>query len=335
MVAPIILANLEPAYYGIDKSGRPKVDTIDGKIANEAKAMLVSHYFGIAHSLADVRHWCDECGIALIEDCAHSYFGWAGERPIGMWGDFSTASLTKFLPMPEGGILASTKQPLSAINLVRQSLHAQIKGFIDVLEMSIGHGGFHGIGWALSLIFKLKNSRRRLKVPEPIPTEDRRLSDPIQDCDMGRIQMKPLWISQLLGMVLPRGRVITRRRKNFLAYDKRLREIAGARPISSSLPDNAVPYVFPLWVDDPDPLYKELRAQRLPVFRWDRIWPGTTRIAGDMGPLWSHHVLQLLCHQDLSDGDIEKIALTISRILVGQPKEAASPNPEKEKDPIL
>lgn len=144
----------------------------------------------------------------------------------------------------------------------------------------------------------------------------------MQDCDMGRIQMKPLWISQLLDMILPRGRVITRRRENFLAYDKFLRKIAGATPIFSSLPADSVPYAFPLWVDDPDPVYKELRAQRLPVFRWDRIWHGTTKIVGDIGPLWSHHVLQLLCHQDISNSDIEKIALSVTRILADQTKEA-------------
>ena len=147
---------------------------------------------------------------------------------------------------------------------------------------------------------------------------------------MGRIQMKPLWISQLLDMILPRGRVITRRRENFLAYDKFLRNIAGATPIFPSLPANSVPYVFPLWVDDPDPVYKELRAQRLPVFRWDRIWHGTPTIVGDIGPLWSHHVLQLLCHQDISDCDIEKIALTITRILADQTKEMANPDEANE-----
>jgi hypothetical protein len=163
-----------------------------------------------------------------------------------------------------------------------------------------------------------------------IPPEEPKPENLMQECDMGRIQMKPLWISQLLDMILPRGRVITRRRKNFLAYNNFLRQIPGATPIFSSLPADSVPYVFPLWVDDPDPVYKELRAQRLPVFRWDRIWNGTTRIVDDIGPLWSHHVLQLLCHQDISDGDIERIALMVTRILADQTKEMANPKEVKE-----
>ena len=324
MVAPVLLANLKPAYFGIDESGLPQIDTIDETSANEAKAMLVSHYFGIAHSLANVRQWCNERGVALIEDCAHSYFGWAGERPVGTWGDYSTASLSKFLPVPEAGVLASARLPLTDTNLIRQSLRAQIKGFVDALEFSIEHGGFRGINWVLTPLLKLKNARSP-KMCEQISTEEPESANLMRDCDMGRLQMKSLWISQLLDMILPRGRVITRRRENFLAYDKCFSEITGATPIFSSLPPSAVPYVFPLWVNDPDPLYKELRAQRLPVFRWDRIWHGTTKIVGDVGPLWSHHVLQLLCHQDISDSDIQKIALTITRVLADQTKKTCNP----------
>ena len=118
---------------------------------------------------------------------------------------------------------------------------------------------------------------------------------------------------------------ITRRRENFLAYDKCFSEITGATPIFSSLPPSAVPYVFPLWVNDPDPLYKYLLSQRLPVFRRDRIRYGTTNTVGDVDHLRSYHVLQLLCHQDISDSDIQKIALTITRILADQTKKTCTP----------
>ncbi|MBK9574239.1 MAG: DegT/DnrJ/EryC1/StrS family aminotransferase [Rhodoferax sp.] len=53
----------------------------------------------------------------MIEDCAHCFFGQAGERPIGAWGDFATASLTKFFPVPEGGLLASSSRPLPGLAL--------------------------------------------------------------------------------------------------------------------------------------------------------------------------------------------------------------------------
>jgi len=87
------------------------------------------------------------------------------------------------------------------------------------------------------------------------------------------------------------------------------------------LADDAVPYVFPLWVNDADRVYHSLRALALPVFRWDRIWPDTPTLADDVGPSWSQHVLQLLCHQDLGEADVARTALATLALLSseGQP----------------
>ena len=62
--------------------------------------------------------------------------------------------------------------------------------------------------------------------------------------------------------------------------------------------------VFPL-AARADVVYESLRMQRLPVFRWDRVWPGTPVLAGDTGRAWNRQVLQLLCHQDLSAEDTQ------------------------------
>ena len=48
---------------------------------------------------------CDEKGLYLLEDCAHSYFGETGGRPVGAWEDFAIASPRKFFPISDGGFL--------------------------------------------------------------------------------------------------------------------------------------------------------------------------------------------------------------------------------------
>ena len=96
MVAAILLAGHQPAYSGVRNGGLPDIDRISADTGQHARAMIVSHYFGLGQSLHEVRQWCDARGIALIEDCAHCYFGQAGDRPIGAWGDYCTASLSKF-----------------------------------------------------------------------------------------------------------------------------------------------------------------------------------------------------------------------------------------------
>ena len=319
MVAPVILANLKPAYFGLHPNGLPNLDTIDDATAKQCSAMIVSHYFGIARSLAVVRQWCDERGIALIEDCAHCYFGEAGVRPVGAWGDFSTASLSKFFPVSEGGLLASAYRPVSKLRLRKQSLKAQLKGWGDVLELATRHQRLAGINHVLALLIRLKNSRlTATKVNDQDSLSESSAESMMRYCDMSRIGQAPLWASTVLNAVLPRGRIIARRQQNFARYAGHFEYVQSARPL---FPSNAAqtshiaPYVFPLWVDDPDPVYQILRERNMPVFRWDRIWPGTPALKEDVGALWSHHVLQLLCHQDLNQADVDRTSRVILSLL--------------------
>lgn len=314
MVAPVILANLNVAYFGLRADGLPNLDTIDAATANKSKAMLVAHYFGLSHSLAEVRQWCDDRGIALIEDCAHCYFGEAGERPVGAWGDYSTASLSKFLPVPEGGVLASAHRPIGHLELAPQSFKAQFKGWIDVFELATKYKRLKGLNSALAFLFRLKNSRLQSQSKAEGPTGSAAASV-MRDCDMSRIAQAPLATTMILKATLPRGRIIVRRQQNFATYARHFAHTEGAKPLFPSPLKIVAPYVFPLWVDDADRVYHALRAQELPVFRWDRIWPGTPQLDGDVGPMWNQHVLQLLCHQDLSEADVERISLAILSLL--------------------
>lgn len=326
MVAPVPLAKLNIAYFGLHADGLPDLGSIDTATATRSRAMIVSHYFGLARSLAEVRQWCDQHGIALIEDCAHCYFGEAGGRPIGAWGDYSTASLSKFFPVSEGGVLASAHRPITDLRLTPPGIKAQLKGWIDVLDLATKYQRFFGINKLLALMLGLKNSYRRLD-HKAAPTTAA-VPDMMQDCDMARITQAPLGASMTLKSILPRGRIIARRQGNFAIYARNFQDVPGARPLfplSTAQSSRVAPYVFPLWVDEPDRIYQALREQELPVFRWDRIWHGTPHLEGDVGPLWSHHVLQLLCHQDLSRTDVDRISQALLAMLPSPPPSTVSP----------
>jgi dTDP-4-amino-4,6-dideoxygalactose transaminase len=314
MVAPILLAHLKVAYFAIKGDGLPNLPTIDDRTACRSKAMLVSHYFGFLNSLHEVRTWCDARGIALIEDCAHCYFGQAGERTVGAWGDYATASLSKFFPLQEGGVLASASRPVSALHLKPATLTAQLKGFIDILEISSKYNGFYGFNTGLKLIFKAKNILK-IKQINSIKTLEQ---DMIKYCDMGRINNNLLWSSFIIKNLLPCNTIVKKRQLNYQQYEKYFHSTAGAKPLfstSTKPPSDIAPYVFPLWVDDADRIYHVLKALNLPVFRWDKLWPDTPTLANDAGPLWSAHVLQLLCHQDLASAEIDFIASAIIQLL--------------------
>jgi perosamine synthetase len=321
MVAPVILAGHNPVFFGIGPNGLPDLQSVDTSVAQQARAMLVSHYFGLAQSLHGVRAWCDTNDIALIEDCAHCYFGQAGERPIGAWGDYCTASLSKFFPVPEAGLLGSAMHPIRPMLLAPQGLKAQIKGLVDVLETSVRYLRLSGLNSVLSSIFRLKPGALAASTPPP-PLASATSATMLEGCNMNRISFKPLVVSRLLQHLLPRNRIIALRHRNFKLYEHLLSNVPNTRPLIAMPNQPVAPYVFPLWVDDADRVYQALRAQGVAVFRWDQIWHGTPTLAHDVGADWSRHVLQLLCHQDLTTIDIKHSANQVIHHL--RPTQAAT-----------
>lgn len=323
MVAPALLAGLQPVFYALGEDGLPDLAALERGPGAEAGALLVPHLFGRTQSLAAVRGWCDAHGVALIEDCAHALFGQAGERPVGAWGDFATASLSKFLPVPEGGLLASATRHMPALPLRPQRWRDELKGWVDVAESGALHQRMGGLNGLLTAAFRTKNALRGMPWPSSLgPVADdagtRTAADMMADCDMARVANAPLAVTRWMRRHLSLERIVVARRLNFDTYAHCLGSVRGARALAGTgtgWPEAVAPYVFPLWVDDADAVYAHARQIRLPVFRWDRLWPGTPSLPGDAGMRWSRHVLQLLCHQDLSPGDIEQVSHSIRHLL--------------------
>lgn len=326
MVAPILLAGHQPVYFGIRPDGLPNLQLIDEAQASQARAMIVPHYFGLPQSLHEVRAWCDARKIALIEDCAHCYFGEAGNLPVGAWGDYCTASISKFFPVPEAGLLGSARHKIAPLNLTRQGFKAELKGWVDVLETASKYQRLPGANALLAAVFKFKRGAQSAVRTAPDPMDAPNEADIKKGCDMARIGSQPLTASMALLHALPHGRVMTVRRRNFELYNELLTGLPGAHALSQLPKTPVAPYVFPIWVADADRVYHALRALGAPVFRWDRIWPGTPNLPGDVGHQWSRHVLQLLCHQDLSAEDIQYTARALRAQLACMPAVARAPS---------
>lgn len=312
MIAPVLMAGLQPVFYAVCKDGLPNLESLSRPEASGARALLVAHYFGLTRSLREVRAWCDQHGAALIEDCAHAFFGQAGERPVGAWGDFATASVSKFFPVPEGGLLLSAQRPIGDLTLMPQSLKANVKGIVDVLETSVAYQRLQGLNTLLNAAFRLKNGGRvvfQSSSASIASDTENAVTAILEDGYMSRIKQAPLAISRWLLRTLARDRIVERRRENYRLYAQSFigMKIPKIHLLFPDLPPQVVPYIFPVWVDAADKIYEALRAARIPVFRWDRIWPKTPQISDDYGLLWSHHILQFLCHQDLSANAVRSI----------------------------
>jgi len=316
MVVPIVALGAQPVFYPIDANGSPDLAWLGQHHSSHIRAILVAHFFGLPQPLAAVRQWCDQHDVQLIEDCAHALFGVSGARAVGRWGDLAIASLTKFLPVPEGGCLLDNLVPAPLPQLHRPSFKSQLKAGFDIFHAAVNHGRLAGLGFlingtnSLRSLFKGKPAGQpnRQVQPEAVSTTDG------FNIDMDQSHFELTAASRFIAQHAPRARIVDRRRENYLFFTQALSGVPGMHPLLPVLPVQCAPYVFPLWLDEPDPGYAELRRLEFPVSRWDWLWPTVPTLEKDFGLTWSHHVLQLACHQDLTASELQQMVATLKQV---------------------
>ncbi len=318
MAAAVVAAGAQPLFYAIGRDGAPLLDPLAGTPARDSLALIVPHYFGTARSLAAERRWCDAHGVALIEDCAHTFFGQAGERPIGAWGDFAIASLTKFFPIDEAGLLASATRALPMDPLGAGPSIGRTAARLLLASARAGHLPL--IGSLLRAIESRGSGAAETPTPPagdatPVSLDT---AAALAGCDMGRSDHQPGTLARRVCQTVSRARLGAQRRHNWEQLAAGLSGLPGCRPLRPGVAGPA-PYVYPLWIDEPEGFYRRLRAAGAPVFRWDTRWPGVRDLPDDHGGPWSRNVVQFLCHQSLGPGDIARI--------VAAARQAAGPEP--------
>src|SRR5262245_31618203 len=101
MIAPVARIGAQPVFYPITASGAADQGWLERAQLGGVRALLATHYFGIPQPMSRLRAFCDAHRIALIEDCAHAFFGEYEGAPVGGSGNLAIASLPKFFPTPE------------------------------------------------------------------------------------------------------------------------------------------------------------------------------------------------------------------------------------------
>lgn len=328
LIAPVVHLGLVPRYYALGDDGLPRLSSLKAGPGPAPRALVVSHLFDRARSLASVRAWCDAHGVSLVEDCAHAPVGMAGERPAGHWGDLATASVTKFAPVPEMGLLASSRPLRTGRALGRPSVRDQVKDVWDVFDLAAPHGRPALIHAVVSGIA----GRRRASVVE-VPAAGRPATAPsvgMADCDMGRVGRAPTWMAHALRHGAWSAGAAAARRANHRALYAALEGATGLHTMFGPCPDDSAPYALPVWVDRADETYHALRRAGHAVFRWDRVWPGTAEIDGDHAPAWRRHVLQCLCHDALTPAQMQSLGTALRRLAAdvdAAPRSAAAATP--------
>lgn len=316
MAAPVEYCGGSPVFYPIDSDGLPDLAWLEARTPANCKAVLAAHFFGLPRSLAAVRRFCDSRGLLLIEDCAHAFFGEACGLPVGTWGHYSIASLPKFFPILEGGVLVSRESSLADIRLPAVGVRSELKAAWNLLELAGEYGRLKGFNTSVNLLSKAllagRGDDRQRVVPTPAHVDESEvrseaLADPL--LLPARLRRAEEWLFRRSGW----ERIVRLRRRNYRLLGELIGRRPGLSPLFPELPEGAVPYVFPVWLNEPDEAYAALRAEALPVLRWNRYWPGAIESRSDTGRRWGHHVVQVLCHQDLTPDDLRTTATALGR----------------------
>ncbi len=322
MVPPVLWRQATPRFYRVDAAARADLADIAALCDASVKVLVATHYFGFHQDLAALRALCDARGIALIEDCAHAFFGEYGGRPLGSHGDYAIASSMKFFPMYEGGVLVSARHALE-----RVALHSAGKGFeakvvLNTLEHSFRYGRLPAVRALLALPLRAKDLLwRRIKASRPAAAAaSGGLAPGSSDSDFS---FDPRWLDKrsslfarwLLGR-LSKERIVALRRRNYLRLQQALAGLPGCRPLHAALPDGVCPWLFPLVVDDAEGAFARIRQRGLPVVRFaETLWPGVDADRCPDSAYLSRHVLAFPCHQELSEQEFDWMRAGLAEVL--------------------
>ena len=320
MVAPAQWANATPTFYRINPDTSPDINDIKTKLTPNTKAIIVTHYFGFMQQLQAIRTLCDQHQIILIEDCAHALFGGDKECPIGTTGDYAIASTMKFLPIYEGGILASKHNKLSDIQISHPSLTFQLKSLINTVENTVAYQRLGILGKFINQIIKLKTAVwNQIK-------KSKHSYNPVKigpASSEGGFGLDSDWVhkscsltTKLIIRLSNHNKSIQLRRQHYQKLHHALAALPNSHPLFEKLPENIVPFVYPLYVENPGHYFPKLKQQGVPIWRFGEYLD--QEITSKDFPVsvdYSKHIFQFPCHQSLTEQELDWMINKITKTL--------------------
>ena len=322
MLEPLIWLGLKPVLFPLREDLTVTPELLEAHLGSRCRALLLPHFFGFPQPLATLRQFCQQKRILLIEDCAHSFFSTADGLQLGYVGDFSIASSVKFFPGSSGGALACNnpayRQALAAVH--PPSLTAQLKALLNPLETAASYDrlGWWPTRWRRRPEAPGRDQGSRLLKRHATCTDTTRLlsREQLQWFDPGQIGTGMAYFHRWLLDHSSCEQIIARRRDNFRYYLKRLQTQRNIRPLHDRLPEQIVPYVFPLLLSLPKQHFPRLKMRGVPIWRWEELADSVCGTSQN----YRLKLLQLPCHQSLQrrelDWIIDQLILVVGTVEV-------------------
>lgn len=312
MLDPALALGADVLLYPLTPDLAPEIEALDALLELAAKpirALLATHYFGFVRDFSRLKQWCDAHNIKLIEDCSHTLFAECYQAAgAGLQGDYVASSPYKFFPSADGGWLnAPSAAALAGTNPAPASWFAELRGIKHCLQVArqprVGPADIASLDSQLALLTG--------KPPEV--GVDQRRSRPAQSAQYqhDREGISALRASRWLIAHTAIGPLVSKRQANYRRWLDTVANLPNCRPLYPELPEDVVPYMFPLYIDHPMLHFYRLKQLAVPVWRWDEMAISDCPVATD----YRLHLLHLPCHQSLNDDEMNWLLAALTKVL--------------------
>jgi perosamine synthetase len=322
MIFPVLNVRAEPVFYKVREDLHVDIRDLESKVDNRTRAVIATHYFGFHQDVARLRDLCDRHNLALIEDCAHSFYGKIEGAPIGSFGDYAIASMWKFFPIPEGACLVSSRHTLSPLDASTPHPGSNLRALTSILDQARYYGRLWPLAPAQTAIDVLSKMRARTRTDlacEQAATKSETKADLSGrssrfDPNLTNCPMLSSCMRLFSYLSLQAQNHVDRRRQNYVHLLRQLTTINGCRPILPELLDGVVPYMLPLWIDKLPKIFPLLEDAAMPMQRFGQfLWPDANKTLCPVSESYSRNVIQIPCHQELTESDLNWMMETLRR----------------------
>jgi dTDP-4-amino-4,6-dideoxygalactose transaminase len=318
VVEPVLQYGCKVKFYNVGLDVKSDLREIESKIDPKTRVVLVIHYFGFPQPIASIKRFCRERGLYLIEDCAHVLTGQTAEAvPLGTTGDISIFSWRKFLPVYDGGQLVINNPdlqlesrweaggPLFGLKIAKNLLDKLLEDSSHVLVNRLAT-----LSQAPSALFhRLAGANGYRQNISTVNSYD-------LDFDLASANLKMSRLSQYILRNTDVADVTEKRRSNYRFVAEGIKRLPGAKPLYPSLPEQVVPWVFPLLAHGVLNLHLKLRERGIPATNWSGVVHGSLPLHRfpDARFLYDNLVF-LPIHQSLRKRELEMMLKILDQVL--------------------
>lgn len=238
ILKPLMKKRIGYKFYDINLDFSVNVSNLEKFVDKNTKVIIIIHYFGFIQPIEEIKRFCLERDIFLIEDCAQAFMSQYPDGGfVGKYGDMSLYSFTKTFKIPDGaGLLVNNpnlKKKLAKVEINKGNFISRIYVLLRIIgNMDFNYSIFPKIR-ALSTKISYKILNNYLVAPISISS---RSMDLLSNQEFDKLKEMRI--------------------KSFKLYLDNLKYLH----IPLNTIDNKIcPFGFPLLIDDRDIIYSELK----------------------------------------------------------------------------